>query len=388
MAIVDTLNSIKENITNAYNALEQKGASIPEDKNIQNLASVIESISAGGSDTPSTEWQPHPDWWDIKTILENDTRNYAYKVIYLYTNATIAENELALNGQAYATSDGAFYETTTLTHTWDLSKDKPCYIDGIEAYKTRYIIVYSNSFAQPKNNQHSLLYFYGLDTSSLINFMNIFSNCYSLQAIPSLDTSKASSMYGAFENCYSLQYVPPLNTSRVYQMQYMFSYCYSLKKIPPLDTSKVESTMGILNGCRALISTPILNFQSLTGQISSEFYSCTSLVNLKLVNIKRSGLTLSSGTSYGHLLSQECLINIMKQLWDYSSGTTTYKLTIGTANTPKLANVYVKLITPTAEQIAEDPYIESKMPCEVCESTDDGAMLIMDYASAKGWTIL
>jgi hypothetical protein len=35
---------------------------------------------------------------------------------------------------------------------------------------------------------------------------------------------------------------------------------------------------------------------------------------------------------------------------------------MGSANTAKLTDVYVKLITPTEEQIAADPNINSKMP--------------------------
>jgi hypothetical protein len=52
MAIVDTINSIKVNVENAYTSLENKGATIPNQKNIQNLSSTIESIQAGGGDNP------------------------------------------------------------------------------------------------------------------------------------------------------------------------------------------------------------------------------------------------------------------------------------------------------------------------------------------------
>ena len=48
MAIADTINSMKTNITNAYNAIQTKGGTIPTNKNLANLSTAINSISAGG----------------------------------------------------------------------------------------------------------------------------------------------------------------------------------------------------------------------------------------------------------------------------------------------------------------------------------------------------
>ena len=48
MAIVDTINSMKTNITNAYNAIQTKGGTIPTNKNLANLSTAINSIPAGG----------------------------------------------------------------------------------------------------------------------------------------------------------------------------------------------------------------------------------------------------------------------------------------------------------------------------------------------------
>ena len=49
MAIADTINSMKTNITNAYNAIQTKGGTIPTNKNLVNLSTAINSISTGGS---------------------------------------------------------------------------------------------------------------------------------------------------------------------------------------------------------------------------------------------------------------------------------------------------------------------------------------------------
>lgn len=54
MAIADTINSMKTNITNAYNAIQAKGGTIPTNKNLENLSTAINSISTGGIEEVST----------------------------------------------------------------------------------------------------------------------------------------------------------------------------------------------------------------------------------------------------------------------------------------------------------------------------------------------
>ena len=49
MAIADTINSMKTNITNAYNAIQTKGGTIPTNKNLENLSTAINSITGGSS---------------------------------------------------------------------------------------------------------------------------------------------------------------------------------------------------------------------------------------------------------------------------------------------------------------------------------------------------
>lgn len=51
---------------------------------------------------------------------------------------------------------------------------------------------------------------------------------------------------------------------------------------------------------------------------------------------------------------------------------------MGTANKAKIADTYVKLLEDDGT---------GKHPFEVCESTDEGAMTIEDYCTAKNWQI-
>lgn len=49
MAILDTITSIENNLTNAYDVCQEKGATIPAKKNLANLADAINSIDGKGS---------------------------------------------------------------------------------------------------------------------------------------------------------------------------------------------------------------------------------------------------------------------------------------------------------------------------------------------------
>lgn len=116
----------------------------------------------------------------------------------------------------------------------------------------------------------------------------------------------------------------------------------------------------------------------INGSTSSAFNNCKSLEILNIKNIK-SSLQIGSGTTYGHLLTLDSLLNTIQECINAGSALT---LTIGTANIEKLANVYVRL-TNEAEEDESNP----KLPMEVCESTDEGAMTITEYMTLKNWSI-
>lgn len=298
------------------------------------------------------------------------------------------------------------------------------------------------------NSCANLFYYYSgaeldisrLDTSNVTDMRYMFNSCSNLVSVDvgNFNTSNVNNMNGVFYYCLKLELIHGIenwDTSKVTNMSQMFNDCaviYSLD-ISHFNTEKVRDAGSMFANCKSLTSLNLPIFNKLTN-INSMFFQCSAIQNIDLSNLNtaslvlvsqlfykcenlvtiqgtldlysvtnnsnmfyntyvltgvtlkniRKSLQIGSGTSYGHLWELTYLINAIKELWDLSSGSQ-QTLTIGSANLEKIANTYVKLITPTAEQIEADPYINNKLPCELCESTDEGAMTLTAYAGLKNW---
>ena len=220
------------------------------------------------------------------------------------------------------------------------------------------------------------------DTSKVTHMTYGFRGCTSLSTVPLFDTSKLTSMDGMFEDCTSLATVPLFDTSNVTVMRYGFRGCSSLTTVPLFDTSKVTNMSNMFDSCTSLTTVPSFDMRNVTS-MSKIFNRCYALTNCYFRNIK-TDLQVGFSTSYGHLLTVESLLHLIKECRDTGLIKT---LTIGTANLEKLANTYVRVIDITDEMRAEDDLIDEKLPFEVCESTDEGAMLITDYVLEKNWQL-
>lgn len=194
-------------------------------------------------------------------------------------------------------------------------------------------------------------------------------------------------------------YGPPISSAT--QLFYNNSCLVDLVDLPELPDNINLNFTSFFRGCTRLLRTSniLLNLKptsintcfygdcSLVSveldllnctNTSSAFYECCMLTNLKLLNIK-TNIQIGSGTSWGHLLTLESLLHTCQECIDTGSSLT---LTIGSANTDKLTDIYVKL---TGE--AEEDETLPKLPMVQCESTDEGAMTIQDYLALKNWRI-
>jgi surface protein len=220
-----------------------------------------------------------------------------------------------------------------------------------------------------------------LDCTKTCRYM--FQYCYDItdasKYLKYSDTSNVKNMSYMFEQCTNLTTVPDLDTRNVQTMSYMFKQCPNLTTAPYLDTSNVYEIHYIFYECTNLTTVPNLDLNKCVTSILSPFGDCKNLTILNLYNI-RQNIQIGSGTSWGHLLTLDSLINACKECIKYSSNRT---LTMGSTNKNKLTNVYVKFTDSSQTKIAEG----EKGDVVVCESTDEGAMTITEYMTLKKWTL-
>ena len=216
------------------------------------------------------------------------------------------------------------------------------------------------------------------------NVTSMFSGCRALKSASAINTVNCKSFDHMYYDCRKITSIPELNTSNGIVLRRLVSCCTLLTTMPKLDTAKAEDVSNMFSECISMVSIPELDLRSatLTGNM---FYNCRALVSLRIKNLKVS-TQIGLGTSYGHLIKVEDLIFTIYHLRDRGEATPR-TLTVGTKNLQKLAGVYVKLVPITDEMRAEDDLIDEKKPFEVCESTDDGAMLITNYVSLKHWAL-
>ena len=263
-------------------------------------------------------------------------------------------------------------------------------LDGVDTSNVTNMrgMFYNASYLIP--TQEAPLYLKNINTSKVTDMSEMFHGCFNLRYIDisNFDTSKVTNMSSMF---YQLKIVnmdlTNFNTSKVKNMYHMFAHCEELTTLDlsSFDTSSVTNIQSMFYECRELsVIQGALDLYSVTYN-SNMFYNTFALTGVTLKNIRIS-LQIGSGTSYGHLWELAYLVNAIKELWDFSSGTQK-TLTIGSANLEKIANVYVKLVDVTDEMIAADEYASNKLPCVECESTDEGAMTLTAYAGLKNWVL-
>ena len=329
------LNGTKAAIKDAIVA---KGVSVADTDTFRSYADKIGQISGGG--TSSDEWQPNPKWWDIKKILDEDTRDYKGKVgVILYNFNDVSDFTLSSSGMtAVATSDGAFYtykdNGSKVSHNWDTSKDK----DDGRGNKTRWVI-----------------YYYTTDTTSDTFGQGTTKFGWAYNFIAYLVLRINCSTGNSF--CQNQRFLEAIdNVGYVIKgtnFSYFFSTCYALTKLPDgLDTSNGTNFSNFCASCVSLHETSEItmgaNTTAITSKYSASFYDATWLKTILL--------TLPSNTNFWLDSSTRISIESFRYIADHAPDVTATPrtLTVGSTNITRIN--------------AEDPTIITDL-------------------NAKGWTV-
>ena len=255
-------------------------------------------------------------------------------------------------------------------------------LSGVSGMGSASMLTYSRSGLQ------RIILPLGFKPTSTSNMCANNSSLTELVGLDEWDLSEVTEAGGMFSHCSSLAQEITLNMPKCKDASGVFSGCSSITAARLLNSGNATTTQNIFYNNYKLV-TAEADLRSSTNAANIVF-NCRELVNLTLKNIRTSiQIGRGSGTSvadYGTNINQASTINTAKELWDLTGGTSK-TLTIPTGFNERFDTIYVKLITATDEMIAQDPYINNKKPCEVCESTDEGAMTLREYAVSKNWAL-
>ena len=193
-----------------------------------------------------------------------------------------------------------------------------------------------------------------LDTSNVINMLDMFAGCTKLKSIPTMDTSKVTNMSGIFDKCQALKSIPTMDTSKVTAMSSMFNQCSLIEQIPNIDTSNNTAMNYMFAYCSKLKTIPLLNASKVT-TVYGIFSKCEALTNLGgLQNLGQAYSTTSSANNYNYKLSlisgdkltHDSLMNVINNLYDIATkGVKTQQLVLGSTNIAKLTAEEVAIAT-------------------------------------------
>lgn len=205
---------------------------------------------------------------------------------------------------------------------------------------------------------------------------NVNIEAYNIQDFINLINDYVSLFQGNI-NIENYDFLDGCDFTRKNNYEAMFYGNSDLRKAPNIKTSTLEYGVNFARcfyDCALLEEVPnyYMNCYSITG-LGLLFRNCSSLKRIYCYGMNVD-LDISASTQF----EVNDLVTILSNCRVVSSSRT---LTMGTTNIAKLNNVYVK-------ETGIEPYENLTLrPCVICESTDEGAMLAIDYFNGKGWTL-
>lgn len=206
MSVSSEIERIKTNIANAYAELENKGATLPEVRNSDNLSAVIIEVPTGGGGDLS-------EYFD-NTITQLNGRSGSYSAGIV---KTIKKIDKSILGEGVITS--LQYAFSNLTNLEEINYSG-VNIDNVDSFayafsdctklkkhdlsNRTFLNVASLSYMHNNNKALTEL---NLTNTQFPNVVNLSSMCYmceSLQSLAEIDAAKTSSIAGVVSYCTNL----------------------------------------------------------------------------------------------------------------------------------------------------------------------------------------
>jgi len=375
---ITRLQSAKSNLKTAINSKLGTGTLITNEK-IDQYSTFVDNISGGD------EWKPQPDWWDIKSIVENDTENYPYKIIALQDEGAktqfirLNNYQNVFNSKKVKLSDGQEI-TETGTYTVGENGLRLC----SKGYKTFYSIWYYDenpNFAYHNIGSHfpnsRYIYFFNVTTIQLNSSFSWTGGeqnprLESIESNKTIATTNSNQPLG-FSQAFNLKKYPififnrgsditPNNVSisgAPYIKYDDYVNIIKSKNFNFVTGNAPEFYNTFFNGNSIIdfendldMDTTLFNrLNSIFGAYGIRKINCENVTTFagrcfvaeiyEISNIKVSTSNYFNANS----LSHNTLIRILNALYDYSESSDTYTLTLGATNLAKLTNEEIAIGT-------------------------------------------
>ena len=236
MSVATELTKLNTNIKNAYDEIATKGGTVPQNKNTDNLATAISSISGGGgSDWSEIGYTEEPDFIQTGIDYGKQIQNNWDSSVTYRKNAFLQDYQLMFFPEV---------DTSKITNARGM-------------FQTSSIICLGD-----------------FDFSNITDAREMFMNCKNLFEVGDLNFEKSCPLGSMFYNCTSLRKVKSINITSNSNSTNIFSYCSSLQTVEKINTNLTNfSNAGIFYGCSKLDDDTlkeILKFlKKLTEQTSS-----------------------------------------------------------------------------------------------------------------------
>ena len=299
MSIADQITRIKDNISNAYDACNEKGATLPTTQNSANLAATITSIKAGGTGTI-----------DITTNGMHDVSSYASANVNV--EPELQEKTTTTNGEIIP-DDGYYGLSKVTVNVSGGSSDFVGITREVTSNGVFGFPIENFTFTLPSNAKDmstdalnnafdncSSLTSVDLSSLSMISgfqsLLSAFSGCSNLTSLnlSNLSTiSGISALNNAFYECTSLTSVDLLNLSTISGNSALRSAFRNCTNLTSLNLSNLSTISGIsaldytFSGCTSLTSVDLSNLSTISGDraLNYAFSGCTNLTSLNLSNL-------------------------------------------------------------------------------------------------------